>query len=365
MTTSRGGGTHWPLLDLVRSLAALMVLFGHARWLYFESIAKVENPGLLTRAFYFVTGMQHEGVVLFFVVSGFLVGGAAWAAFAADRFSLRHYLVNRFVRIYLVFIPALLLTGALALVGAGVLPETRAVAQVPAQSWDARFVACHIACLQGVFCSVWSINPPLWSLSYEWLLYLMAPMGLAVMYASGPLVARCIAFLLVAAFLYALLPESFQWFWVGYWALGAGAAWIAARGGVPAAVGWIGLGTLLAALVLARTRALPVPATDIAIAAGLAAAISCQTLLLLCPAPRLFAFLASFSYSLYAIHYPVVVTVAGGLERLGGQGELLQPGLVAYSSFAVTLLLALLFAATFARLTEAHTDTVRRSVWPR
>jgi len=47
---------HWPFLDLVRFGAALLVLFGHARGLYFESITRVPDAGIGTRLFYLVIG---------------------------------------------------------------------------------------------------------------------------------------------------------------------------------------------------------------------------------------------------------------------------------------------------------------------
>src|SRR5689334_11902743 len=102
--------THnWPFLDLLRLGSALLVLFGHTRGLLMEGIGNVEHPNALIRAFYLMTGLQHEGVVIFFVVSGFLVGGSAWQSMAAGRFNAATYFVNRFARIFLVLIPGLLL----------------------------------------------------------------------------------------------------------------------------------------------------------------------------------------------------------------------------------------------------------------
>jgi hypothetical protein len=53
-------------------------MFGHVRGFFFESITKVEGAGPVTKAFYVLTGIHHEGVILFFVVSGFLIGGWVW-----------------------------------------------------------------------------------------------------------------------------------------------------------------------------------------------------------------------------------------------------------------------------------------------
>ena len=51
---------HWPFLDLLRFGAALLVLFGHARGLYFESITRVPDAGVGTRLFYLLTGLHYE-----------------------------------------------------------------------------------------------------------------------------------------------------------------------------------------------------------------------------------------------------------------------------------------------------------------
>src|SRR5262245_8696030 len=93
----------WPLLDLLRFFAALLVLCGHARGLLLEGIGNVERPTVFIKAIYFLSSLQHEGVVLFFVVSGFLVGGPAWRLIAGGRFDFSRYLINRFARIYLVY----------------------------------------------------------------------------------------------------------------------------------------------------------------------------------------------------------------------------------------------------------------------
>ena len=72
---------------------------------------------------------------MFFIVSGFLVGGSVWRLIAQARFDLGAYLINRFARIYLVFIPALLLVL--------VLEHGRA-----ASSWQtAGSTACGRCCL--------------------------------------------------------------------------------------------------------------------------------------------------------------------------------------------------------------------------
>ena len=50
-------------LDAIRFLAALLVLFYHANWIY--------RPGIL------FTSLGHEAVVIFFVLSGFVIAYVA------------------------------------------------------------------------------------------------------------------------------------------------------------------------------------------------------------------------------------------------------------------------------------------------
>ena len=61
----------WPLLDIVRGVSAFLVLLGHARYLYFGTPVGVSKSPLWQQFFYGVTGLHHEAVVMFFVISGF------------------------------------------------------------------------------------------------------------------------------------------------------------------------------------------------------------------------------------------------------------------------------------------------------
>jgi hypothetical protein len=62
-------------LDCLRGLAALLVVVEHLRAFLFVPFPQVVSPGVITKAFYLVTGLGHQAVMIFFVLSGFLVGG--------------------------------------------------------------------------------------------------------------------------------------------------------------------------------------------------------------------------------------------------------------------------------------------------
>lgn len=79
-------------LDVVRLLASLLVVLYHS--------ANIYNPGGVL----FTLG--HEAVVVFFVLSGFVI---AYVADSKEK-NLREYAISRISRIYSVAIPAILLT---------------------------------------------------------------------------------------------------------------------------------------------------------------------------------------------------------------------------------------------------------------
>ena len=99
-------------LDLVRGLAALTVLLGHARvgvWVEFSALP-TEQQTLLSSAFFVVARLGHEAVMIFFVLSGFLVGGKIIERVKAGSFYLADYALDRSTRILLPLIPACILT---------------------------------------------------------------------------------------------------------------------------------------------------------------------------------------------------------------------------------------------------------------
>lgn len=215
MTEKAGkASNHWPLLDFLRATAALLVLFAYTRASYFVNTDVMAQPGLFLKLFYSDTALGSQAVVIFFVLSGFLIGGSLADSMQRGSFDLVRYLIARFVRIYIVYLPALLITEAVFLFGSLLLSDSGAGDNRPLFSqrqMDFGGVSqaiCHLAGLQGFTCRPWDQNPPLWSLGYEWALYLFAPaiIGLIVWKASAGL--RLIAIALVCAIAATVCPAS-------------------------------------------------------------------------------------------------------------------------------------------------------------
>src|SRR5262249_52827849 len=91
-------------LDLLRGLAALLVLAGHARSYVFQSFFDLQQSGApvstLIRVFYFATGLGNQAVIIFFALSGFLVGGKALDDMLGQHFCWTRYLLRRLTRLW-------------------------------------------------------------------------------------------------------------------------------------------------------------------------------------------------------------------------------------------------------------------------
>lgn len=99
-------------LDPIRALAALLVLFVHARGIMFDLYVNLEQQShnLFTQIFYFICSQGHISVAVFFILSGFLVGGKNLERLRKNTISPKSFIVNRIFRI------GIPLTGAIAII---------------------------------------------------------------------------------------------------------------------------------------------------------------------------------------------------------------------------------------------------------
>lgn len=173
------GHLYW--LDWLRFAAALMVVAIHARgasWVEWGRLAEASQTRLAA-AFFALTRAGTEWVLVFFVLSGFLVGGKVIERVGGGTFSLHDYAVDRISRIWLPLIPALLWSAIVAY-------------------WVDKPVSWvgfggNLLGLQLVFFRTFAENIPLWSLAYEIWFYFLA--GAAAVWVMSGTRARSLAFL--------------------------------------------------------------------------------------------------------------------------------------------------------------------------
>lgn len=187
-------------LDLWRFLAALIVVLSHYAYPRFT-----EGYSSFVRKY----NMGSDAVVVFFVLSGFVI---SFAALEKDK-TARRFVFSRLTRLFSVAIPALLLALILDQAGQHIDPGFYQPPYYVSQNWGDYW-------LRGLtFSSEWTgqgmrlgSNGPYWSLSYEAAYYLLFAM---VLFLRGAV--RCVALALtvfiVGLKVMLLLPA---------WAMGVG-----------------------------------------------------------------------------------------------------------------------------------------------
>ena len=152
--------SHFYWLDALRFIAAFMVLLSHARNSFFPAFGDLpaEQQNIFSMAFTMFCRMGHEAVIVFFVLSGFLVGGRGFERIQDGSMNVSSYAIDRFARICPPLLAAILFYYITSLV----IPETP-------YSWSTAIG--NLFSLQGICCK--SLVSPFWSLSYEVWFYII------------------------------------------------------------------------------------------------------------------------------------------------------------------------------------------------
>ena len=157
---TKNAKVHYYWLDALRFIAAFMVILSHGRNTFFPAYADLPTTqhNVFTMAFTMFCRMGHEAVIVFFVLSGFLVGGRGFERIIGGTMNVGSYAIDRFARIT----PPLLAAILFYFVTSCVIPGTPF-------SWATALG--NLFSLQGVFCE--SLVSPFWSLSYEVWFYII------------------------------------------------------------------------------------------------------------------------------------------------------------------------------------------------
>ena len=398
-------------LNWSRWVAAWLVVAEHARSLVFVDYGELQSPGLWAKGFYFLTGFGHEAVMVFFVISGYLVGGKVWSLYREGRFGWRRYLADRASRLYAVLLVALLLGAALdwsgylffnkyGLYNHGYEGSIAVLGTAPIERMGWRDFLVNAFFLQTIAGSTFGSNGPLWSLAYEWWYYILFPGILLVVFRKS-LIGLTVGAALTVLLLF-VLPFDIIWLF-GIWLLGVAAAILppmverrsADSGGwrtegigenrkvesgnrqrlegeklneemAKAKFGRMFFGVsavllFLGILVLARVEVLKVPyAWQYLLGFAYALVIlSLANGASRLPLARSSAYLADFSYSVYLIHFPVLLFVLSvGFESFGFgiRGPFSLAGLVWYIG---VIGIAIFVSWIVSLFTEARTASLR------
>lgn len=365
-------GPGYPLLDGLRGAAALLVLVSHARHFVFEDYGGQPLSGPLMTLFYGATALGHQAVIIFFVLSGFLISGSVHRSVAAGRWRWRDYLSRRLSRLWTVLLPCLVATLvvdqlAIHFTGSrfysGQLTFYRSGPEQFGAAYDPETLLANVLFLQGVAAPVYGSNGPLWSLANEFWYYLV----FAALFTATPARWRT-AILLASALLAfaagALLDQRLLYLWPA-WLIGYGVLrllpWFTRRrAAAPVFASLAGLGVAAGLAVPALLFAGDLPLADLFLALAFAAVVLVLATHRLPPAilrgPADWS--ARISYSLYLSHFPVLAALSA--LALGNQRQAF--GWAPMGVFGLFCLASLGVAGGLYWAFERHTARVRRQV---
>ncbi|WP_375512369.1 acyltransferase family protein [uncultured Nostoc sp.] len=217
-------------LDLLRGLASLLVFIGHMRILLFIEYSEIINPSFLTKRLNSFTVLGHQSVMIFFVLSGFFISTSVIRRIKQKQWSWVNYLVDRLTRLYIVLIPALLLSSFWDSLGIKIFGTGQD------SFYGERFHNGHLATykilenftfqnalgtlafLQTIFVDLFGSNKAVWSLAYEFWYYILFP-SIILFFCVKSLKVRVLYALLASSILLLVGSEIRIYFLV--WLMGA------------------------------------------------------------------------------------------------------------------------------------------------
>jgi peptidoglycan/LPS O-acetylase OafA/YrhL len=170
------------LMNLLRGIASLQVAAAHLRAELYPGLRGLEEPGIPYMALAFLTGFAHQAVVVFFLISGWLVGGSLLGKMGQPR-ALRAYVIDRATRLWTVLVPTLLLVIGIGLVTGAAMPAPAGF-DAPGEFSAGAFVG-NLLGLQTIAVDRFGGNYPLWSLANETWYYIQFPLLLLVFTGRG------------------------------------------------------------------------------------------------------------------------------------------------------------------------------------
>lgn len=159
--------SHLPWLDALRFIAAFIVLLCHTRNDFFVRFNELPDgqQNIFSFVFFFVGKLGYEAVIVFFVLSGFLVGGKGLDRMKDNTFNVKSYAIDRMVRIGIPLLSAIVF-GIIVMKCIGL---------------EVNYLTAlgNVLSLQGILCD--SFVTPFWSLSYEvWFYVTLGAIGMVM-----------------------------------------------------------------------------------------------------------------------------------------------------------------------------------------
>jgi peptidoglycan/LPS O-acetylase OafA/YrhL len=362
-------------LDVIRAVAAFAVMFGHLRIFFFVDFQHLQSKSWPLEALYFFAGFGHQAVMVFFVLSGFLISSTVIRSHVLGKWSWRDYAVNRATRLYVVLVPGLLLgffwdrLGSWLFAPKGIYTHSLSDlgSAVPLKNLTLENMLGNLLFVQTILCDTFGSNGPLWSLSNEFWYYVLFPVALAAGLAwAGRRLRVAIPLTCLAVFIGVFLGRNIL---IGFliWIAGCGLVFLYSRVQVRsrfAALGMLCFFSILSGVTLAVARVLQRDPLLSDLEVGFVFTLFLFALLQFAvrgnPSPysAVAHRFAGFSYSLYVLHFPFLLFFRAWLVP----PERWQPTLTRLLCAVSVGAGSLLYAWLVSRVTEAKTDVARKWV---
>jgi peptidoglycan/LPS O-acetylase OafA/YrhL len=365
---SQLGDDYWHsvLISLLRGAAAIIVVAGHVRAIMYPGLRTISDPSLWFKGFAFVTGFGHQAVLVFFIISGWLVGGSLLNKLDQPSAFL-DYAIDRMTRLWTVLIPTFVLTLLFAFASGAV--DIGKADYSSANEYSAAVFLGNLVGLQQVFLPYFGGNFPLWSLANETWYYLLFPLLTLLFVARKHMVraAAASALLLIVA----VLPLEITLYF-SIWLLGV--AFSRVRIDCSPTLRLIWLSLLLVVTRYSRltgkqdTFSVDTLWQDLLCSLMFLVFLSslqfraAPTSTLLRPLANGGRFFAEFSFSLYVLHVPLITLLAYWIATYSGLRQLSPHEPLHFAIYLGILVSCLVAAYLSYRLFEAHTFRLRRAI---
>ncbi|MCL6458603.1 MAG: acyltransferase, partial [Gorillibacterium sp.] len=351
---------------LIRGMAAILVLMEHLSELLFA----YSDESFIVKMVFILNLLGRPSVRVFFVLSGLFISRSILKALYDGRWTWNSYLINRLSRLYIVLVPALMLTYVLNRLGSlwWGSPFDSARESVGVFIGNLLFV-------QDIVVPTFGTNNPLWSLSCEFWYYLLFPLILLTVISGTRKAARIIYLALIIAIFSLIGVKISSYFLV--WLMGTLLLFLPIvpmlkKRLVPlTALALFCLSLLLRPLVLTG-KIIGLGESSLILIdflIGLTFVLFIYALLNFYPKTqkvnkeqrsslaKVSKTLAGFSFTLYLIHKPILDFVYGWAASLGFSG--LKPSLFSFAIEIVLVFIMLYVAFLFSLITEAKTNKLR------
>jgi peptidoglycan/LPS O-acetylase OafA/YrhL len=364
--------------DLIRAIAAFLVLLTHLRAGLFVTYNEIKEPNLFLKALYFITSLGHQSVVIFFVLSGYFISLSVLKYNYHKSWSWSDYLIDRFSRIYTVLIPALFFTLFLDNLGIYFFGYDYNYGHYYYNNQHSNLITFigNIFNLQNIYVDTYGSNNPLWSLNYEFWYYILFPLIFITLSMKIKYMKKIIYLVIIFSILMLVGFEISLYFII--WLLGT-AVLISPSINIKSLYCKIVLSSItiflfLCAIYYSRLSSVgETPSVFDRFLGDFIVGITFSLIMYLILQylsneqkvqkggslrfSKFSRFFANFSFTLYLIHYPVIVFMMNFYTRLGGKQ--LQPSILNISILFLVAIIIMIFSYGFYLLSEAHTAKVR------